>query len=253
MKFLNNAKSRELLKEMHTSCTQIMKVFCAQSEHVKNTKFILRSINPGELDKQYIMKELQDSGTIFMTQQLNSISNPDLEGIHKLHTTLESNGVSRANAKPLDTIVLNDELSIKLFASPINKPRGHLRCWYCRNLIPPDWFPIGLPTQYSEKTQQFSTEGCFCSFNCISSYTHENANCFRYKDSGHLLYMMYRKIFHIEIPTVEILPSPSWKLLKEYGGHLDVDDYRKCLQFVDYKQMNQTWSLPTIELFTEVQ
>ena len=187
-----------------------------------------------------------------MNQQLASFSNPETDNIYKLHTTLEHNGVSRTNTKPLDTIVLNDELAIKLFASPINKVRGHVKCWHCRHLLPPDWYPLGIPLSYSEKTKQFSIEGIFCSFNCIRAYIHESNTTFRYKESGHLLHMMYRKLFGMETPIIEIKPSPSWKLLKEYGGHLDIDDYRKCLQYIEYKQMKQSWFVPVMELFTEV-
>jgi hypothetical protein len=228
-----------------------MKVFCAQSESVKNTRFIIRGINPSELDKQYIMNEIQTIGTMLLTQQLSS-SPQDSEGIQKLHTTLESKGYAHANVKPVDTIVLNDQLSIKLFASPIMQHAKTHRCWYCRLSIPHEWAPIGLPTKYNEKTGQFSTEGIFCSFNCITSYVHEFGHTYRYRESGHLLYLLYRKLFQTNLALIDILPSPSWKLLKEYGGNLDVEDYRKSLQHVEYKQMNQTWFINALELFTEV-
>lgn len=230
-----------------------MKVFCAQSESVKNSRFILRGISPSELDKQYIMNEIQTISTMLLTQQLSSAPIAS-EGIQKLHTTLESKGYAHANSKPVDTIVLNDQLVIKLFASPMwhHGNKHQHKCWYCRLSIPHDWSPLGIPTKYNEKTGQFSSEGLFCSFNCITSYIHECGNSFRYRESGHLLYLLYRKLFQTNMATIDILPAPSWKLLKEYGGHLEVEDYRKSLQHVEYKQMNQTWFINALELFTEV-
>jgi hypothetical protein len=228
-----------------------MKSFCSLGETIKNTRFVLKSINTNELDKQYIMKELQDMQSVLITQQLtNTSTSRTSDSANKLHTTLEIGGFAHTTSKPIDTIVFSDDVTIKLFASPINKARGHVRCWYCRTIIPQDWCPLGIPIKYIEKTKQFVTEGIVCSFNCMCGYVQENHN-FRYKDSGHLIYMLYRRIFNCHVPTIDILPSPSWKLLKEYGGNMDIDEYRKAIQYLDYKSLNQTWFISALELFTE--
>ena len=228
-----------------------MKSFCSLSDNIKQTKFVLRNINVTQLDKTYILQQLQDAGTILMSHQLSEYSNGTTgDGIHKLHTTLEHVGVSRANTKPMDTIVLNDEISIKLFATPM-KRTCDTRCWYCRLVVPSEWSPLALPTKYLEKQKQFQGEGVFCSLNCIMSYVHDNHHTFRYKDSGQLIHLLSRKLLGTDLPMKDIVPSPSWKLLKEYGGHLEPEDYRKCLQHIEYRSMCQTWFVHSMELFTE--
>ncbi len=168
--------------------------------------------------------------SVLITQQLTTTATAKgNETTNKLHTTLEIGGFAHSTSRPIDTIVFSDEVTIKLFATPVNKARGHVRCWYCRTTIPQSWCPLGIPTKYLEKTGQFVTEGIVCSFNCMCSYVNEH-NCFRYKESGHIISILYRKIFNTSIPTTDILPSPSWKLVKEYGGNMDIEQERKSSQ-----------------------
>ncbi len=223
---------------------------------VSNTKFILRSINTQQLDKQYILQELTDINSTLFAQQFanetnenNCTPNQQNQSNTALHTTLENIGISKTMTKPIDTIVLNDDIVLKLFISP--SKQKNIKCWFCRLSIPNEWSPLGIPIKYIEKTKKFHTEGSFCSFNCISSYITDNSSTFRYKDSGPLLFLMYRMIFKNPVPIMQIKQAPSWKLLKEYGGHLDVEEYRKSLQYLEYKNMNQTIFLPCVELFNE--
>jgi hypothetical protein len=111
-------------------------------------------------------------------------------------------------------------------------------CWHCRHTIPTEWHPVGIPIRYRVDDHAFECEGSFCSFNCVMAYLSE-ANDYRYKDSTVLVAMMWRMIFgHIRKIT-DIIPSPSWKLLREYGGPLSIDEYRKNLQAVEYRTLHQ--------------
>jgi hypothetical protein len=207
------------------------------------TKFVLRGINPSQLDRNYIMNDIQQLGLSSLVHDLHS-SNDTLS---KVTTSLENIGISKARIKPFDTIVVNDDLNIRLFVSPVGamkQPYSELRkhhCWFCRYPIPYEWHPIGIPLKHKvdgDKVDSFDCEGIFCSFNCCCAYLNEHHE-YRFKDSSILLLMMYRKLFQHYKTITSIIPSPSWKLLKEYGGHLSIEDYRKSLQHIDYKSMQQ--------------
>ena len=98
----------------------------------------------------------------------------------------------------------------------------------------------------------FETDGIVCSFNCMVSFINENYSPI-YQNSSHLMYLMYKQIFG-EYPTQSFVPSPSWRLRKEYGGILDDDDYNKYTQsipIVDSKQL-KTLNCIRSELVFEV-
>lgn len=110
----------------------------------------------------------------------------------------------------------------------------------------------------SEKTliinEYFDGEGIFCSFNCMLAFVKENNNV-KYKNSYMLILTLYKVIFG-NYPKEKILEAPSWKMLKEYGGELTINEYRKCFQLVSYKDMNQYIkalpSSPVNNLFLEI-
>lgn len=229
-----------------------MNSFCQLSDDsVINTKFILKGINMSQLDNQYVINELQDIGINHLVNDLNHSQ----DTLTKITSTLESIGVSKSRSKPFDTILMNDELNIRLFISPNTIPCNNeatspikaltelrkANCWYCRNSIPQEWHPLGIPIKHKVDTNKvdcFDCEGVFCSFNCCVAYLNEHSD-YRFKDSSVMLLMMYRKVTKCGKTVTSIVPAPSWKLLKEYGGHLSIEDYRKCIQQIDYKSMQQ--------------
>ena len=220
------------------------------------SKFTLRSINVAQLDKQYCINNLFDIG-------LDSFQAQDTDTVTKVTTSLEVMGWSKTRLKPHDTIMINDDLSLRLFVTPSaplqSSQKRAVCCWYCRHTLPMEWYPVGIPLRYKTVDNTFDCEGVFCSFNCCIAFLQEHYD-YRYKDSSVLLLMMYRKMNAKNSgggdegkKLTNIIPSPSWKLLKEYGGHLTIDEYRKCIQqFVEYKSMMQLCNLHTnSELFVE--
>lgn len=248
-----------------------MNTFCMlSSSEETSTKFVLRGINPSQLDKQYILNDLQEIGVEQLSESLTTYQDP----MTRLTTSLEFVSISKTKSKPYETIVVND-INFRLFVSPSLslpntktdqdyqqtlqdiKTMKRCFCWYCRHSIPSDWHPLGIPLNFKQDEQLFECEGIFCSFNCMLGYLHER-NDYRYKDSTVLIGMMYRKIFGVVKKVTDIIASPSWKLLKEYGGHLSIEDYRKCLQVIDYKTLfqvvknNKLKFQPVSEIFVEV-
>jgi hypothetical protein len=41
-----------------------------------------------------------------------------------------------------------------------------------------------------------------------------------------------------------INPAPHWRLLEEYGGHLDINQFRECFNKITYKQHGITMKNP---------
>ena len=39
----------------------------------------------------------------------------------------------------------------------------------------------------------------------------------------------------METKNVIISPAPNWRTLKEYGGHLDIQDFRNSFNKMDYE------------------
>jgi hypothetical protein len=96
--------------------------------------------------------------------------------------------------------------------------KDNVKCWWCRNsFITPR---VSLPEQYCD--DKFLTNGIFCSYNCAKSYN-LNLNDFNVQKRNNLLNLFYYKTYG---EFKEILPAPSWKVLKEYGGCLDIDKFR---------------------------
>jgi hypothetical protein len=90
----------------------------------------------------------------------------------------------------------------------------------------------------------YITDGVFCSFNCAYAFIIDHKTNPLYIFSLNLLFKMYHDTLkelhkdnaHFQIPPLE--PAPSWRLLKTYGGHMTIDDFRKNFSKVDYRDID---------------
>lgn len=97
----------------------------------------------------------------------------------------------------------------------------NVKCWYCRNSFKEP--PVRLPENYFKG--KFICTGNFCSYNCAMSYNID-LNDEKTSVRNSLINMLYQKTYK----TDDIIkPSPSWKVLKEYGGLLSIDEFRNNL------------------------
>jgi len=86
--------------------------------------------------------------------------------------------------------------------------------------------------------EYFDCEGVFCSFDWMKAYCNEvSINYIKYRESSMLLFSMYKKFFG-KLPH-KLQPAPSWKLLKEFGGNLTIEEFRKGFQTVSYHDNNR--------------
>ena len=92
---------------------------------------------------------------------------------------------------------------------------------------------INLNVKYELTENDFYLmDGLFCSFNCCLAYIKMNNGNPLYANSEALLNKIYYDIF--DKNSQPLIEAPSWRLLKNYGGHITIEDYRKSFYKVEY-------------------
>lgn len=84
----------------------------------------------------------------------------------------------------------------------------------------------------TEQKGYYETDGIFCSFNCCLSYIEEEKHNSMYRFSKMLLYQLYRDANNIDIK--EIIPAPHWRLLRDFGGNLSIQEFRDGFNKIEY-------------------
>lgn len=93
-------------------------------------------------------------------------------------------------------------------------------CWWCCH--PFDNTPCALPENYVKN--KFYVYGCFCSFNCATSYNfsiNDNEMWERYS----LLNLLYSKIYNTKF--IKINMSPPRETLRIFGGYMSIEEFRE--------------------------
>ena len=130
-------------------------------------------------------------------------------------------------------------------------------CWWCSSTFKSR--PLGCPIEYhSHKSEGldkerfeeklkaanlptdtndfFETEGLFCMFPCIKAYALQQmamTKSAKYKKTLTLISVLHLKIFGklVTIPT-----AATWKVQKEWGGHLSSEQYRASVGRLHYEE-----------------
>ena len=170
-----------------------------------------------------------------------------------LTSSLEKLGISNKELLPFETFYKNPVIHVKMLVSgkEISKDA---HCWWCRHKIPEDCHPLGLPVKIDYINQKYKgdincekiyhCDGSFCSFNCMVAYSRDNSHIFKYKQSGSFITLMYREIFGKDCWITKIENAPSWKLLKEYGGCLTIQEFRNSFNKVKFIEKQNFDILP---------
>jgi hypothetical protein len=86
----------------------------------------------------------------------------------------------------------------------------------------------------------YETEGYFCSFPCCKAYIISRKAEIKYKESLSLLTMMFMSFYDgsdgSETKIESIPVAPTWKILKEYGGHLTIQEYKSSIGKLEYEE-----------------
>lgn len=141
---------------------------------------------------------------------------------------------------------------VQYIFSTVNISKGkRYRCWWCTLII--DHKPIGCPIDisYVDGTKTYSTDGIFCSFNCVKAYINDKERLdIMYKNSHILLAHMVCDMNNC-ISPVSVEPAPDKKMLVEYGGHMTDDQYRYCFDRMLYDERGIIKMFPTVSIIQE--
>lgn len=88
----------------------------------------------------------------------------------------------------------------------------------------------------------YETDGIFCSFNCCKSWINDNRHNRMYDLSEFLLIKMYNDMMGTKFTNIS--PAPCWRLLENYGGHLNIIKFRDSFNKVEYKCYGNIKSIP---------
>lgn len=142
-------------------------------------------------------------------------------------------------------------------------------CWWDRHTFTTR--PLGCPIKVLDKEEAkiiakklnktenhlfVKTEGIFCSLPCIKRYINNQIDSSYYKESLNLLSLMavsYYEDFFSDDGIQQIPEAPHWKLLKEYGGHLTIIEFRNMFGNYTFKETpNEKYlMIPTGNLIEE--
>lgn len=121
----------------------------------------------------------------------------------------------------------------------IQKPFS-VKCWWCCNYF--DNHPIPVPCYYNDATDKFKVYGYFCSFNCAKAYIFKKKyyNGFLDPDNSLLLLLYYKltKDGNCWKKRNYIKTAPPKEILKEFGGILTIEEYRK-----NFFQLDKTYKI----------
>jgi hypothetical protein len=99
-----------------------------------------------------------------------------------------------------------------------------MRCWW--DTFPFQTLPCFLPEFYHK--QSYYIRGCFCSFNCALAYNLYYLNDGKIHERKALVYKLYRELCGLTLnDDIIIKEAPPRELLKDYGGKLSIEDFRK--------------------------
>jgi hypothetical protein len=97
--------------------------------------------------------------------------------------------------------------------------KTNIYCWWCCHQF--TWMPCALPEYY--KKDKFYVSGCFCTFNCASSYNFSK-NDDDIWERYSLLNLMYKKLYNDKF--VKISLAPPREILQIFGGYMSIDEFR---------------------------
>jgi len=158
------------------------------------------------------------------------------------------------------------------FTSNKNINELKYKCYWCKNSF--DSEPIGCPIKYNSKkaikkyfskiTKEvytikeeitikkslnlplnqdtninindycyYDSDGIFCSFNCCKSWILDNKHLRIYDFSLMLLNKIFNSVMNTK--NMDIVEAPHWRLLKDFGGDLDINDFRNNFHKLQYK------------------
>ncbi len=202
---------------------------------------------------------------------INVSSNiPSSSNVHPLNTTDLSSlrDVMRLKQKDSTKITFLDE-SKRLRACTLayaDFENSQRWCWWCKHTFdsPPWGCPLRIEaiikersytsaiskTMYTlrekqllddDKSVTYVTDGMFCSVNCCAAWAADHKKEDTYASSPLLLHKMYNQVRGKIDDWMPIPPAaPHWRLLERFGGYLNIHQFRKDFDKIQYNPMGTT-------------
>lgn len=243
------------------------------SSKSKKIIFTLSSINIASINHKYNMNiVLEDETNKIKTTKLTDLEKPTVQKNTEFFSFLDdSKKTHKCTLSMIDT------------RSRLNVKELNYNCFWDRHPI--DGEPIGCPINYITKQIQktfysqvskdtylirenvmgetkntesniitvrepyYETDGAFCSFECCLAFILDNKHNRMYDMSQMLLTKLYNEMNNTKAMT--ITPASSWRVLKEYGGHISIEKLRSNFGKIDYDYHGMTRTVPIAHLYEE--
>ena len=152
------------------------------------------------------------------SEQTTTLQNYFIDNKEKCEIYLSSDEEDTCNVKK------DPSKNLKIYTNKVDftddkLKTTNIRCFNCHHSF--DNTPFYLPFEYSGLLDRYKLYGNFCSPNCVKSYGISN-KIFEHKT--YLIGQFYRKLFGANF---KITPAPSIYNLKEYGGKMSIEEFRK--------------------------
>lgn len=123
----------------------------------------------------------------------------------------------------------------------LEPPPANTRCWWCKDLLlTTTGAPLGCPcVSHSIKpvgkaaalgmrrSFHMKLRGLFCCFECVAAHAiHENRDSTTLSSQLNDIRLMRKHLTKVPLDA-PLIPSPSWTLLKLFGGPLSREEYRR--------------------------
>ena len=138
----------------------------------------------------------------------------------------------------------------KSYVSQITKDEYYMKENVTKNKLKKilDKSTQGLINIIPYEKNYYLTDGVFCSFNCVLAFINDNKHDIFYVESTSLLRSIYEKFIGNELEISprssflgdnlhKITPAPHWRLLRDYGGHMTIEDFRQNFNIKNYESI----------------
>jgi hypothetical protein len=209
----------------------------------KDPELTLKSLYDNKIEQ----RQKEDNDILEKLHDISNNNNP--EEISKVLNSLKIGKEKKTKVKNVDTdtnnsndihrkkgfmILFNDLFENGGWLDSVK--HKNIKCWWCCHTFKET--PLGLPVRFDASKNKFLVKGCFCSIACVYSY---------YKNSKYrfnlnilpLIKSLYRKLTGSSTDD-DITPAPPKEVLKEFGGELNIDEFRessknnKIYKMMDY-------------------
>lgn len=120
---------------------------------------------------------------------------------------------------------LIEKINQKILGKNLNKVNVHniqfkqnTKCLWCKHSF--STLPVEMPEDYYNDT--FYCYGHYCSWNCMMAYNIDLNDTATWKRASLINLMFYKTYGFFK----EIIPAPSWLMLEDFGGILEINDFR---------------------------